>query len=462
MPSALGRACLAISAVLSLLVTVAAEEGPAAAGEGTSAPAAPFVMPPSGEGDRLVGALGYDGPCALAFDSRNRPFMFDSREAATSGYLVTLRDGEWVRRPFAEAVKQACPAFASFVATPGRRHLHGLGSMTFDDADALYAVVFIRETGGRTSPVLIYSADVGETFTACRLPGDPAQAFLEVRAGMGDLPGPPAVGLLVFRKEHPAQWTNYYRLSVAVPVKEGDGLRWPEPVRVTEDCFGISNHSGGYSFAVTRGGRTHLVWAEIPPEGETGNPTFAATVDRRQGRVVARQRLAVAPPETPDVHSTPVIAADGKGYLHVVAGAHGQSFLYTRSREPGRVDAGWTPPVRVGRRQTYAALVCGPDDVLHLAFREWQSGRGALAYHRKAAMDEAWRTSQPLALPPEGQKGYGIFYHRLFIDRAGALYLSFTFNAQKGGTYPRALAVSEDAGHTWRLAGTATLRRRCR
>jgi hypothetical protein len=57
-------------------------------------------------------------------------------------------------------------------------------------------------------------------------------------------------------------------------------------------------------------------------------------------------------------------------------------------------------------------------------------------------------------------RGYGIFYHRLFIDRAGALYLSFTFNATKGGTYPRALAVSEDGGGTWRLADTETFRRR--
>jgi len=443
---------------LLVLAALSAPVAAAAAAEPDATSHAPFVMPPSGKGEELVGGLGYEAPSALAFDSRNRPYMFHSRDAETSGYLVTLRDGRWVRRSFAEAVKAACPRFASFVATPDRRHPHALGSMTIDDADTLYAVVFIRETGAGVRPVFVYSFDLGETFHACRLPGDPAQALLETRVGHNDLSRPPAVGLLTFRREHPARWTHYYRLVVAVPVRKGDGLAWPTVVTVTEDCFGISNHSGGYSFAVTTGERTHLVYAEIPPEGQTGNPTFAATLDRATGKIVARQRLATAPPDTPDVHSTPVIACDGRGILHAVAGAHGQSFLYMRSRKPDRVDAGWTEPAPVGDRQTYAALVCAPDDRLHLAYRRWESGRAGLAWRHKPAGGDAWSEPQPVALPPEGMRGYGIFYHRLFVDRAGALYLSFTFNATKGGTYPRALAVSED-GRTWRLADKETFRR---
>jgi hypothetical protein len=302
--------------VQSLAVLLAAVCGSAAAaGAEAATPHAPFVMPPSGKGEALVGGLDYPAPSALAFDRRNRPYMFNSRDAGTSGYLVTLRDGRWVRRSFAEAVKAACP-------------------------------------------------------------------------------------------------------------------------------------------------RTHFVYGEIPPEGETGNPTVAATLDRRSGKVTARHRVATAAPERSDVHSTPVIARDGRGVLHVVAGAHGQPFLYTRSRAPDRVDAGWTAPSPLGRKATYAALVCDPADRLHLAYRRWESGRGMLAWQHKPAAGEAWADPRPVALPPEGMRGYGIFYHRLFIDRAGALYLSFTFNATKGGTYPRALAVSEDGGGTWRLADTETFRRR--
>ncbi len=447
-----------------LAVAALACAGLAAAEKASEAPVdrrrAPFVMPPSGKGDELVGALGYEAPSALTFDRRNRPYMFDTRDAAANGTLWTLRDGKWVRRSFAEAIRKACPKFASFVATPQRPDVHSLSSMTIDDADGLYAIVRIRESDGKTRPVLVYSPDLGQSFQAYVLAGEPNQAFLEVRVGHNDLSRPPAIGLLKLRKPHPARWTAYYLLSVVVPVKKDGRLEWPPAVAVTENCFGTSNHSGGYSFAVTTGKRTHLVYGEIPADGKTGNPTFAATYDREQRKIIARQFLATAPPKVPDVHSTPVIAADSKGRLHAVAGAHGQSFLYLRSNEPDRIDAGWTQAKPVGVRQTYAALICDPQDRLHLAFREWKGGVATLSSQSKPAAADAWPPSRTLVFAPAKQRGYGIFYHRFFIDRRGALYLSFTFNAQKGGTYPRALMLSEDAGRTWQLATTQAFLRR--
>lgn len=424
---------------------------------------APFVMPPSGQGEKLIGGIAYEGPSSLAFDSRNRPYLFDTRDAQQNGTLTTLRDGKWVKRSFVDALRKAFPGFTGFLATPESRNVHSLGCMTIDDADALYAVVLIRVEGGRVRPALVYSPDMCTSFQAYRLPGDPDQAFLETRVGHNDLSRPPAIGLLKFRKPHPAPWTAYYRLSVAVPVKKGRALEWPEPVsiHVTDNCFGISNHSGGYSFAVTTGNLTHLAYAEIPADGKTGNPTFAATLDRQQRKVVARKFLFTAPPAVPDVHSTPVIAADARGYLHVIVGAHGQSFHYLRSRQPDQVGAGWTPPRPMGGRQTYAALVCDSKDALHAAFREWKGSTVAtLSTQSKPAAADAWPASTTLVSAPGKQRGYGIFYHRLFIDRRDALYLSFTFNAQKGGSFPRALMVSEDGGRTWRQATTATFARR--
>jgi hypothetical protein len=281
--------------------------------------------------------------------------------------------------------------------------------------------------------------------------------------GHNDLRQPPAIGLLTFRKRHPAEWTNYYVLSVLFPQRLEGRVELPPPVHVTDDCFGISNHSGGYSFAVTTGRLTHLAYAEIPADAKTGNPTFAATINRETGKVVARQHLLVAPPKVPDVHSTPVIAADRSRTLHVVAGAHGQPFHYVRSLKPDRVDAGWTEPTPIGSRQTYAALACDAADELHLVFRQWRSRVATLSYQRKPAAAPAWPTSETLVFAPRKQRGYGIFYHRLFLDRRDALYLSFTFFTfmdKPAGTYPRALLLSEDRGRTWRLATTADFARR--
>ena len=425
------------------------------------AKAAPFVMCPAGKADELVGGMQYEGPSALAFDSRNRPYLFHTRDARRCGVITTLREGTWRRLEYLEALKKTHPKFTGFTATPDQRHVHALGTMTIDDADGLYAVVGIRE-GDAHRPVLIYSPDLGGSFQICDLPGSPGQAFLETRVGHNDMSRPPAIGMLTFRKAHPARWTAYHDLSITAPVRKGDRLALPPPAHVTADCFGISNHSGGYSFAVTTGKRTHLVFGEIPAKAGGGNPTYSATYDRETGKIVAKAFLVKAPPRGVDVHSTPVIAVDASRRLHAIAGAHGQSFFYLRSLKPDRIDAGWTKPKAVGVRQTYATLLCDRGNTLHCVFREWKSRVATLSYQTKAADATAWSKSVTLVYAPGKQKGYGIFYHRAFFDRAGAMYVSFTFNAQKGGAYPRALMVSEDAGRTWRLATTATFARRVR
>jgi hypothetical protein len=451
---------LAFAGALLLALDVAASKARTSA-EPAPHKGAPFVMCPSGKAAELIGGLRYDGPSALAFDSRNRPYLFDTRDADKCGAVTTLRDGTWRRLSYIEAIRKARPKFTSFLATPRRRHLHALGTMTIDDADGLYAIVDIVE-GAKRAPVLIYSPDLGGSFQVYDLPGEPTQAFLEIRVGHNDMSGPPAIGLLKFRKAHPARWTAYHDLSVTAPVRKGRRLELPPAAHVTADCFGISNHSGGCSFAVTTGKRTHLVFGEIPAKATGGNPTYAATYDRERRKIVAKQFLVTAPPRGVDVHSTPVIAVDGRGVLHVVAGAHGQRFLYLRSLKPDRIDAGWTKPAPVGTRQTYATLLCDKGDRLHSFFRQWRSTGATLSYQAKPAAADAWPTSVTLVRSPLDQKGYGIFYHRVFFDRAGAIYVSFTFNAQKGGTYPRALIVSEDGGRTWRLATTRTFARRTR
>ena len=62
----------------------------------------------------------------------------------------------------------------------------------------------------------------------------------------------------------------------------------------------------------------------------------------RHGRVHRSSSPACRPDDDP--HVQPGICVDGRGYLHVVTGAHGGPFLYTRSAVPLRVDAGWTAP----------------------------------------------------------------------------------------------------------------------
>jgi len=225
------------------------------------------------------------------------------------------------------------------------------------------------------------------------------------------------------------------------------------PILVTTNCFGCSNHSGGYSFAATVGNRTHVVYGEVAQERGRGNPTYIATIDRNEGRIVAKHLLAMASPAVPDRHATPVIAADSQGFLHVICGSHNEPFLYLRSRKPNSITDGWTTPRKVGGKQTYATLVCDPQDHLHTIYRVHPK----LLYRHKPASADEWSAPATLAHPPDLHTGYTIYYHRLFIDRRGALYASFTFmetHTGSQGRYPRYLAMSEDHGATWQLATT--------
>ncbi|MCL4218900.1 MAG: hypothetical protein KJ052_18110, partial [Candidatus Hydrogenedentes bacterium] len=84
-----------------------------------------------------------------------------------------------------------------------------------------------------------------------------------------------------------------------------------------------------------------------------------------------------------------------------------------------------------------------------------------LAYMSKPK-DGDW--SEPKLLVVSAFSEYSVFYHRLTIDRAGALYLSYDYwstfwfyrNDHPGDR--RALMTSPDQGKTWKLAGMGDLR----
>ncbi len=414
----------------------------------------PFVIPPNGQGEKLIGALDYDAPTALAFDSRNRPYMMNMCEPELFGQIVTLRGGKWVKLSFLRTLKSAYPR----LAPRPTRYLHAIGMLTIDDADGLYAAFSVNK-GGRSGSVLVFSPDLGRRWQIHELPG--GRANLELRVGHNDLSGPPAIAMLRSRENVPGiKYGSRATLSVIAPRRSGRRLVLGDPVVVTDNCLtaGSGGHSGGTSCIVTGGSNAHVVYTEVPETLTGGNPTYVATVDRRKGKLVAKKFLIKAAPKRPDSHSRPTITIDSEGFLHVVAGSHGQPFYYFRSLKPGDITGGWTDPFAMSDKTTYAALICDLRDRLHLVFRQWRP-HATLGYHVRTDRWAPWRTLVHGANRRDKWE-YGIFYHRLTVDRAGALYLSFTFfenRTKSGGKYPRALAVSTDGGETWRLATRAAM-----
>ncbi len=324
------------------------------------------------------------------------------------------------------------------------------------------------------SAAVVYSCDGGATCRASALPGHGA-FDIEQFSGHNTPDGPPPVVRYTLTEKDPKLiWRRLNDLDLILPEMDPDGaLRMGEPVSISKKCIGFSAHSGIPSSVVSREGRVHVVWAEAtdPKESVPGVPTFVVTYDRTT-KTLGKPALVGYGPPANDVHNTPSMTMDSKGYLHVLVGTHGRTFKYARSLQPNDAGGGWTEAEDLGPglRQTYVGFVCDASDTLHVVFRLWYDDRAyfpagsyaTLSYMRKRP-GKPWTAPQPLVIAPFSE--YSVFYHRLTIDPAGRLFLSYDYwstywfyRTDHWGTR-RALMMSPDGGTTWKMAGTEDLAR---
>jgi hypothetical protein len=380
------------------------------------------------------------------------------------GAVATWRDGAWVAT---DAKRDAKPGDG-----PRRDRSWGLASskIAFDRDGDMY---LLASAGG--GPALLHSADGGKTFAVCPIPGRGGRHGawdIEQFSGHNMPDGPPPILCYTQTAADPKRiWRRINDLELYLPRKTGGRVSIGQPVLVSKQCIGLSAHSGIPSTVVSRGAKVHVVWAEAtdPEEKVPGVPTFVATYDRQSGALGKPALVGYGPPAN-DVHNTPSIAMDSQGHLHVLVGTHGQPFPYARSLKPDDAHSGWTEAVLTGEGlpQTYIGLVCGPDDTLHAVFRLWQHGKepfpashhATLAYQRKRP-GKPWEAPRVLIVPPFSE--YSVYYHRLTIDRAGRLFLSYDswstywFYRTDHAGRRRALLMSPDGGETWKLAQTGDL-----
>ena len=419
----------------------------------------PLVLKAYEHENELLGYLpDYPVENQVYFDLTNQPFV------VAGGAVLTWRDGVWVAT---DVQGGARPGDGS---RGGRSWGLASSKIAFDRDGDMY---LLASAGGR--PALLHSADGGKTFDACPIPGRGGQHGawdIESSSGHNTPDGPPPILCYTQTAADPKRiWRRINDLELYLPQKAGGRVAIGQPVLVSKQCIGLAAHSGIPSTVVSRGSKVHVVWAEAtdPAEKVPGVPTFVATYDR-PSRTLGKPALVGYGPPANDVHNTPSITMDSQGYLHVLVGTHGQPFPYARSLKPNDAQSGWSEAVLTGEglAQTYIGLVCGPDDTLHAVFRLWQHGKepfpashhATLAYQRKRP-GKPWEAPRVLIVPPFSE--YSVYYHRLTIDRAGRLFLSYDY----WSTYwfyrtdhpgrRRALLMSPDGGETWKLAETRDL-----
>jgi len=410
----------------------------------------PLLLKPFRHENEMFGYLpSYPTDNQMYFDGANRPYV------ASPHAVISRRNGAWARVGTATLAGETEKEPFSLRST----------KIAFDGTDGVYTLGTVRR-----KPVLLHSADRGASFTAYAIETN-GSFDIEQFSGHNTPDGPPPfVRFTRTRKDTKLRWRSLNDLCLYVPEKRGDKIVVGAPILISRSCIGISNHSGIPSSIVSRGSKVHVVWGEAtdPADKAPGVPTLAVTYDRKT-RVLSKPVLVGYGPPANDVHNTPCITMDSKGFLHVLVGTHGRTFKYARSLKPNDTSGGWTEPQDVGNglRQTYVGLVCGRDDTLHLVFRLWCSDRAvlpagyyaALAYMSKRS-GKPWSEAQPLVCAPFTD--YSIFYHRLTIDRTGRLFLSYTYWStywfyRTDRSRDRVLILSPDGGKTWKLAASADL-----
>ena len=434
------------------------------------------------------------------FDKEGRPYI-RSRTASLdeTGFVHALDGVGWTKLDFLEAVRKAVPEAEATARSGGWLP----SRIVFDADDHAYTLLQVRLKSKATQNLLLYSRDHCRSWQVYPLP--PGEFTLEHWTGHNEIAGPPPIGLLTKVGEHPARWASLMELSVLFPRKTADGLELGEPEVVTDRCFGMAQHSGGASFAATKGGKTFIVWGEVtykPGEraavtayrhrgsrgrrehlpmthmSTSGSPTYVAAYDHKTRTLGPSKLVGYAPPPD-DCHNTPGISVDSTGHLHIITGAHGMPFHHVRSRKPLDAEGKWVGPDAILKtgyktdegkeeaRQTYLAMVIDAEGTIHVVFRQWRQGvdehhggknYAALSYQRKRK-GRHWEDARPLVIAPV--PGYSIYYHKLALDRRGRLFLSYSYwsttppyKDAPGRYNHRALLASPDGGDTWRLAST--------
>jgi len=407
----------------------------------------PFKLEPYRHENEQFGYLPeYPLDNQVYFDMKNRPFVISNNG------VFHLRGGSWIKTTQAHRkdTDQAIPIrpFSTKIA--------------FDRDNNVYV---LAKDGGST--VLLCSDDHGATFAAWPVPGS-GNFDIEQFSGHNVPNGPPPLARFHQTARDPKLiWRRINDLDLILPTRNTDGsIVMGEPIAVSKKCIGLSTHSGIPSAIVSRGDNVHITWGEAtdPQAKAPGVPTYVATYNRSRGWLGRPVLVGYGPPAN-DVHNSPCITIDGKGYIHVLIGTHGRTFKYVRSLKPNSADGGWTQAedVGAGLRQTYVGMVCDPDDTLHLVFRLWRDDNkyfpagyyANLAYMSKRPA-EKWSDARPLIVAPFSE--YSIFYHRLTIDRKGDLFLSYDYwstfwyyrTDHRGNR--RALLMSPDGGNNWKLA----------
>lgn len=386
------------------------------------------------EHDQFQFAYEPDYPRAnqFYFDADNRPWQM------TRDGLQVLSNDEW-----------------QTITLPGddQPTTYPVSALGTDNAGFVYGIVnrngqpYVLRTESRTRRAELVELPPGGYYMPETFSGGRASAY------------PPVILRYVVdpTKAQVAFWSKVHRLELYLTEIKDGKLSLSAPILVSANCVGMSAHSGITSPVAADGDKLHLIWGETsdPAKNDPGVPTYTATYDRKTATLSPPTFLAWSPPVN-DVHNMSTLIVDSQGNRHAIIGSHGKPFQYLHSPK-GSVQ--WSTPKEITQMNpTYIGAVFDKADNIHLFFRQWRREiefTGAELGYQQMEKDGVWKEQKPFAI--SALPGYSVFYHRLTVDRAGRLYLSFDYWSTWSPyreSYPntasrRLLFTSNDNGKSW-------------
>ena len=446
-----------------------------------------FYHAQPGNTEAFHSGVDYRPATALAFDGRNRPYMMSyaryGTEPADNQFIITtLRNGEWTSFSFKDELEEV---FGPLSSTPSS--VDAQSQMIIDNHDDLYAVM--RWAGIRPDVkkmILIYAKNVASSsfngdFQILDVPGLP---LLEARMSANNSANyPPLFGYTAghsggdptypYTAAH--SWAGgYWSKLYVLPLRRdavGDltGMTLADTIRVDNKLGYVTNHSGGKSFAVTRGDTSFMVYMKHEGALPYGNNTVYVKAFYRRNHasgvgdtLSARQQLFTSNPNFADGHSTPVIAIDNDGYIHVQGGAHGGPFAYRKSSHPMDITS-WGSTANIGSGRTYSSLVIDNLNNMFSASRASSSSQYKLFFQAGSTTTSFANNNGTLFVDQNCSGFYRVYYHSQHKDRPEPgtnerVYVNWSANCGANSDdwdgY-RVLAHSDDQGRTFHITTKA-------
>jgi hypothetical protein len=388
----------------------------------------PIVHQPSFRGEReLFGYAPNYQPNVPSFDPLARVLIRD-------GLTVQRLDPDtdvWEDMDFADDILAAYP---DWDGSPGGS-LNGyldFQRIVFDDDGDAYTVVNAEYWAGVGANLVLFSTDMGETWSTHELPHGYFHQRLEYTNGSSTLSHPP---LVMMTK---GSWVMNDTELIIVPMSKDEYGNLVVEAHVLLDDNALNQGGGfGSNFAASDGDDTYVVWAS-DDVGTTGTPAYVAHFDHLTGIADEPMYLGNSGTGAADGHNIPAIGMDSTGVLHVVLGAHHKSFKYTYSMSPGDWED-WSEPKILGgvgnsdpvdpscwkncNQYSYVSMQLDLSDNIHIVAR-WSGNtyHFTQAYLRKPAGQD-WEPRRNLVVP--FRRFYTHWYQKLSLGPNGNLFLSY-------------------------------------